>query len=137
MKKPMLIEENIRIKAYEIDAMGIVSNIVYIKWFEDLRHLFLDKYFPYGEMLKENMSPILRKTEVHYKTPLTIQDAPTAKVWVSTMGKIKWQMTFLIESNGKTNCTGTQEGCIVDIISKRPILMPKQLSNPYSTYITK
>ncbi len=41
----------IQVKAYEIDAMGVVSNIVYVKWLEDARHEFLAKYYPYDEMI--------------------------------------------------------------------------------------
>jgi acyl-CoA thioester hydrolase len=44
--KPMLVELEIKIKAYDIDVMGIVSNIVYVRWFEDLRTLFLIHFYP-------------------------------------------------------------------------------------------
>ncbi len=31
-QKPLLIEMPIKINFYDIDAMGIVSNIVYVRW---------------------------------------------------------------------------------------------------------
>jgi len=42
--RPMLIQKPLKINGYDIDVMGIVSNIVYIRWFEDLRFEFLDRY---------------------------------------------------------------------------------------------
>ena len=72
--KREVVEKGIQIKSYEIDAMGIVSNITYVKWFEDIRHDFLNVYYPYDEMMKTGISPMLMKTEVEYKLPLTIQD---------------------------------------------------------------
>ena len=119
MSRLMLIEKEIDIKAYEIDAMGIVSNIVYIKWFEDLRHAFLDKYSPYEDMIKDGKSPILMKTEANYKTPLTIYDKPTGRVWTSKMGKTKWEMSFEIASGDTIHCLGTQIGCYYDIEKKK------------------
>ena len=36
-ERQLIAEKEITINAYDIDARGIVSNIVYIRWFEDLR----------------------------------------------------------------------------------------------------
>ena len=123
----MLIEADIRIKAYEIDSLGIVSNIEYIKWFEDLRHLFLDKYYPYDQMVKDNISPVLLKTEAEYKTALTIHDAPKGRLWVTGFGPFKWEMEFEISTAGKTHCRGKQKGCFLDLEKQRPAPSPKIL----------
>lgn len=111
----MLVEKEISIKAYEIDSMGIVSNIVYIKWFEDLRHACLGKYYPYQDMMKENKSPMLMRTEVDYKKPLNILDNPTGKIWVSKLGHTKWEMSFEISVGNTIHCQGKQIGCFFDI----------------------
>lgn len=130
--KPLLLEMPIRINGYDIDVMGIVSNIVYIRWFEDLRHHFLDVYWPYEEMLKLNQSPVLAKTEANYKYPLTIQDKPIiGKVWVHHFGRAKWEMGFEIANESRIFCTGTQMGYIFDINRKRPIPMPEELVERY------
>ncbi len=34
-------EKEIEVNGYDIDAMGVVSNIVYIRWFEILRTAFI------------------------------------------------------------------------------------------------
>ena len=64
----------ISIKAYEIDAMGVVSNIVYVKWLEDARHVFLEKYFSYDKMIETGISPVMMKNEITYKKPLRITE---------------------------------------------------------------
>lgn len=115
MKRPMIIESKIDIRAYEIDSMGIVSNIVYIKWFEDLRHVFLDKYYPYQEMMRERKSIMLTRTEVDYKKPLTILDNPIGKLWVSKLGHTKWEMNIEISIGDIVHCQGKQIGCFFDI----------------------
>ena len=35
----LVAEREIEVNNYDIDAMGIVSNIVYIRWFEDLMNI--------------------------------------------------------------------------------------------------
>ncbi len=80
MDKPMMIEVPIMVKAYEVDCVGIVSNIVYIKWFEDMRHYFMDKYYPYREMMGDHVSPVLVATTAQYKAPLTIIDSPIGRL---------------------------------------------------------
>ena len=45
-KKPFEIALDLPIKTYDIDFAGIVSNIVYIRWLEDLRLKMINcKYY--------------------------------------------------------------------------------------------
>ena len=44
--RKMYIEQAIQVKTYDTDYMQIVSNTVYVTWFEDLRMAILDQYFP-------------------------------------------------------------------------------------------
>ena len=127
----MLIETEIRIKAYEIDAMGVVSNIEYVRYFEDLRHLFLDRYYPYSEMMKKHVSPVLMNTNIHYQIPLTIHDRPVGRCWVTKMKMAKWEFTFEIESPAGIHCIGTQKGGFFDIQANRPIRCPESLMEAY------
>lgn len=122
--KPMYVENTIHIKAYEIDAMGIVSNIVYIKWFEDLRHLLLDKYYPYQDMMKEKKSPILMKTEVEYKRSLTIMDTAYGRAWFSNVGHTKWEITLEIWVKDTLYCRGKQTGGFYSMEKDRPVAFP-------------
>ena len=132
--KREVVEKGIQIKSYEIDAMGIVSNITYIKWFEDIRHDFLDVYYPYNEMMKTGISPMLMKTEVEYKLPLTIQDHPIGKCWVIEMGKMRWEICFEIFKNDKVCCSGIQKGCFWDLNRKRPTYVPKRMRQAFEEY---
>jgi len=120
----MYVENQIGIKAYEIDSMGIVSNIVYVKWVEDLRHLVLDKYYPYMDMMKEGKSPILVKTEIEYKRPFTIMDSPIGKLWFSKLDKMRWEISFEFCMNDIIHCKGKQFGCFFDLGKSKITQMP-------------
>ncbi len=43
--RPLEVELTIPVRSYDIDFAGIVSNIVYIRWLEDLRSKWLDEHF--------------------------------------------------------------------------------------------
>lgn len=131
MLQPMLIREPIKIRGYDIDVMGIVSNTVYVKYFEDLRHSFLDRYMPYEEMFLEGISPMLLHTEVSYHAPLTILDAPTGEAWITQMGRSKWTMEFRIYSGEIIHCTGKQTGCAFHMKAKKPCPFPTRLLDAY------
>ncbi len=134
-EKPMLVEHQFRVQAYDIDVMGIMSNIVYIRWFEDLRFLLLDKYWSYEEMLKIGQSPILSKTEVEYKRPLTIFDQPMGQLWMSDLTKSRWTINIEIKADDKLICSGKQMGYFYDMNRKRPVAIPKELQEIFQSQL--
>ena len=64
--KKFYLEAPVKVHTYDTDYMGIVSNTVYPKYFEDLRNAILDKYFPLEDMMKEHNTPILSETHIKY-----------------------------------------------------------------------
>jgi acyl-CoA thioester hydrolase len=129
--RPLLLEMDLKILGYDIDVMGIVSNIVYVRWFEDLRFYFLENYYPFEEMFKDQQSPILATTEVNYKFPLTIYDKPVGRIWVSHLGRAKWEVSFEIQAAKKIHCLGKQIGYFINMERRKPIAVPKRLVDHY------
>ncbi len=121
----------IRIKAYEIDAMGVVSNIVYVKWLEDARHAFLDQYYPYEDMIAAGISPVMMKNEITYKKPLRIMDKPTATLWITRLDKMRWEIYTEFTCEETLHCSAVQKGCFVDINTGRPTRVPEPLMEAY------
>ncbi|MCF8233106.1 MAG: acyl-CoA thioesterase [Bacteroidales bacterium] len=134
IKGAMQVELPIKIYGYDIDVMGIVHNIVYIKWFEHLRQEFLDQYWPLENMLQQDQAPILQKTEVEYKQPLTIYDKPTGRLWVSKIKHARWVVDIEILQKEQIYCTGQQSGFFYDLKEKRPVLLPKELIRMYEEF---
>ncbi|WP_339199002.1 thioesterase family protein [Solibacillus sp. FSL R5-0449] len=125
--RQLLAEQPIQINAYDIDAMGIVSNIVYVRWFEDLRVTFLNEHYPLADMMKMQISPILMKTEVEYKAPLTIFDQPVGRCWMVKIGQSSWEMELEIATEKQTHCTGKQSGCFFNLEKKKVAKIPEPL----------
>ncbi|WP_239372314.1 acyl-CoA thioesterase [Mammaliicoccus sciuri] len=113
------------INVYDIDAMGIVSNIVYVRWFEDLRTAFINQYMTYSEMMRFNISPILMRTEADYKVPLTIHDKPVGRCWLVKVSRMKWELEFEIATEDKVHCTGYQKGGFYNVVDEKIAQTPK------------
>jgi acyl-CoA thioester hydrolase len=129
--RPMLVEKRLEVNGYDIDVMGIVSNIVYVRWFEDLRFRFMDTYCPFVDLLRSNRSIVLARTEIGYRRALTIFDRPVGRIWVSGLRRARWEVSLEIESRGKINCRGRQAGYFVDIETKRVVRVPPGLADEY------
>ncbi|MFC5542825.1 MAG: thioesterase family protein [Bacilli bacterium] len=125
--RKLVIQMELPIQAYDIDAMGIVSNLVYVRWFEDLRMEFLNATYSLTEMMKSNITPILMRTEVDYRKPLTIFDKPIGRCWLVESGNSSWEMAFEIKSGDKLYCKGIQKGCFFDLEKKKVTRIPQQL----------
>ena len=130
-KRIMYCETPISIHSYHIDSMNIVHNSVYVKWFEEIRMVFLDKYYPYTKMLEQNFSPVIASTEINYKYPLRLFDQPKGKAWVVSFGRAKWILKFEIVTKNKIHCTGRQIGYMVDLTRLKPVPMPEELTNKF------
>ena len=129
--KPLHLQKSIKVHGSDIDVMGIVSNIVYVRWFEDLRTFFLDTYLPFQEMLKQEHSPILSHTLVEYKKPLTIFDEPVGHIWVKDLSRSRWTVSMEIVSDKGKHCLGEQKGYFFHVTRKRPVPIPEELREKY------
>ena len=133
LTKKMYVELPIKVKSYDTDYMKIVSNTVYVKWFEDLRMEILDRYFPLNDMLKENKTPILAETHIKYKRPITLQNNPIGKAWVSELGKSKWIINLEIWDNNVLYCEGQQVGYYFDMTTNKPAKFDEKLLEYYQS----
>ncbi|WP_156888287.1 acyl-CoA thioesterase [Spirochaeta cellobiosiphila] len=131
----LVVIKPISIKGYDIDVMGIVSNVHYVRWFEDIRQVFLDENYPFSRMINENIAPILMKTEIEYKRPLTIHDKPVGKGIVTKMERMKWEFKFQIYTESHIHCIGTQVGAFWDLSKERPTPIPDKLRQLYTEEI--
>lgn len=131
--KKMCVELPIKVKSYDTDYMKIVSNTVYVKWFEDLRMEILDRYFPLNDMLKENKTPILAETHIKYKRPITLQNNPIGKAWVSELGKSKWVINLEIWDDDVLYCEGEQMGYYFDMTTNRPARFDEKFLEYYNS----
>ena len=132
MLRPLEVEIPIKVKTYDIDFAGVVSNIVYIRWLEDLRVKFLDVYLPLDKQMQRGDIPFLSKTQIEYKRPIKLFDNVISKMWMSNLGKVKWTLEAEFISNNQVAATAIQTGAFVNSENGRPAKLPEELLQKYS-----
>ena len=140
-KRPLQISIPFNVRTYDVDFAQIVHNAVYIRWLEDLRTELLADYYSVEEMLADNISPILTRTEIDYLWPVRLGDAVTGNMWVSNLSRIKWIVQAEMWVGEQKVVASTQFGYFLDQKTLRPIRVPAKLqavwSSAWSLYTTQ
>lgn len=125
---PKLVEKRFKIQTYDIDLTGIVNNIVYVRWMEDLRRLMLDEYYPLEKFLEQNYIPIISSTAIEYKRPLRLSNIVYGRMWMEEAKKARWQVRaeFVMEEE-KVAAIARQAGYFFDIKGNKPVELPDEL----------
>lgn len=129
--KKLCIEKEINIASYDIDFAGIVSNISYIRWLEDLRLAWLDKYFSLDKQIKEGFIPILLATHIEYHHALRMFDQVKGVMWIGHVYSHKWVVKAEFIVGEKIMAEAEQKGVLVDREKWRPIRIPVQFREQY------
>ena len=120
-------------KTYDIDFSGIVSNIVYIRWLEDLRLIWLETHFrPLNTLLEDGVCPVILQTRVDYKRALLISDKPSGRMWVSGYTRFKWVLGAEISARGWTRAIAEQTGGFLNMDTKQAVPIPDDLYSKVS-----
>ncbi len=130
----MYVELSFQPKTYDIDFAGHVSNIVYIRWLEDLRLSLLDTYLPLNRLMEKGIAPVVMRTTIDYKRPVKLFDKPIGKMWVSEIGNVKGILLAEFSVNGVVVSTAKQIGIFVRLDSGRPVAFPEELRRHFEEF---
>lgn len=128
-----LIELPIVVKTYDVDFAGIVHNMVYIRWLEDMRFQFLADYLPVETLLADGVSPILVKTIIEYRWPVRMGDRPIGRMWISDVGRTRWTVRGQVLLDERVVADATQIGYFASLETLRPIRIPEPLRRAWDS----
>jgi acyl-CoA thioester hydrolase len=125
------IDLPITVKTYDIDFMGIVSNITYIRWMEDLRLKFLEVHYSLQKLMADMIVPILAHTHIDYKKPVRIHDEVIGSIWMEKYDSSGWVANMEFTVNGKVVAAGAQSGVFINIATMKRSDPPEGLKKKY------
>jgi len=126
-KKPFLVNIHFTVKTYDIDAAHHVSNIVYIRWLEDLRFRILEEYLPLDRLMEKSLTPVILRTEINYIQAVKLFDNPTGMMWMEKLENLRFYLAAEFTVGGKVVCDARQTGVFIDIEKQRPSRIPPEL----------
>jgi acyl-CoA thioester hydrolase len=121
------IERVLPVRTYDIDFAGVVSNIVYIRWLEDLRLAMLEEAYPIAFALAEDTAPILLETRIAYERPVTIHDRVVGRMWVARMARVRWHVAAVFVVGDAVHARAEQTGIFIRLSTRRPVPVPDAL----------
>ncbi len=102
---------------YETDQMGIIHHSNYIRWFEEARIDFMDKWgFTYAQMEADGIiSPVLA-VSCQYKTMTHFGDTVVIETQIEKYNSIKLELSYEVrdKETGEVRCQGTSSHCFLD-----------------------
>lgn len=120
-------ERPLRVQTYDIDFAGIVSNIVFVRWLEDLRLGLMEEAYPLVQALNDDVAPILTATRIAYRRPVTIADKLLGRICVAGLGRVRWRLTAEFTVAGRLHAEAEQEGLFIRLSTKKPIAIPEPI----------
>jgi acyl-CoA thioester hydrolase len=125
LTRPLFVDLPISVRTYDIDSAGHVSNIVYIRWLEDLRLELFEKHFSLQAFVQENITLVLASTHIDYKRSIRLFDRVTAQMWVESLtnATIKLRAEFAVD--GKMTTEAWHSAVFVDLRTMKPRRVPE------------
>lgn len=117
----------LRVQTYDIDFAGIVSNIVFVRWLEDLRLGLMEEAYPLVQALADDVAPILTATRIAYRRPVTIADKLLGRVRVAELGRVRWRLAAEFTVAGAVHAEAEQEGLFMRLSTRKPIAIPEPI----------
>jgi acyl-CoA thioester hydrolase len=123
-RHPLQVELVFEAKTYDIDFAGIVNNIVYVRWLEDLRCKMLTDSFSMQDQLEEGIHPVLIRTEIDYRKAVRLGEKPVGRMWIAEGSGVKWVLQAEFILGGELVAEARQEGVFVHHTTLKPVRMP-------------
>lgn len=122
-----IVERAIEIKTYDIDFAGIVGNIVYVRWLEDLRLAMMAEVYPLAQAVADDVAPVLLETRIAYERPLTLQNRVVGRIWAAGMTGARWRIGAAFRVGEIVHARAEQTGLFIRLSTRKPVPPPKIL----------
>ncbi|HOJ21077.1 MAG TPA: thioesterase family protein [Armatimonadota bacterium] len=129
-RPPLACEMPLPVRIYDTDLLGVVNNVVYIRWLEDLRTAWCDRYWPLTEQMAAGYAPVIVSITIDYLSPVRFGDHVIGRVWV-TPRKARLVFDTEIHANGRPAATARQIVALVHLDGMKPTRIPHWLIERY------
>jgi acyl-CoA thioester hydrolase len=133
---PLDLEMTIPVRTYDIDAAGHVSNIVYIRWLEDMRLELFNKHFSFKSLVDGGSTLVLKSTYIEYKRSISLFDVVTARMWVDSIAKASLELHAEFYANGLLTTTARHVGVFVDLKNLKPRRVPEEVMQKFDSALS-
>jgi acyl-CoA thioester hydrolase len=115
------VEMDLEVFTFDIDFLGHVSNIAYIRWLEIARlRLLEDMGLPVPTLAREGVVPIVIRTEIDYRLPVELGDAVHLSMHLCDLRSLTATIAFRLTVGDVVVATAQQRGLFIDTSTGKP-----------------
>ena len=125
MHKKIPYQHKIEVTGDDIDELGHVNNVVYVRWVQDVAAAHWEHAAPTA--LKARYAWVVLRHEIDYKNPAFLKDDITGYTWVGEHHGAKFDRFARIQCESKVLAEAKTSWCLLDAKSFRPIRIPDEI----------
>ena len=117
---PEVFELPIQIEPADIDELGHVNNVTYVRWVQDAAVAHWRARAPAADQAK--LFWVVLRHEIDYKQPARLGDAIIARTWVGAASRLKFERHTEVvrEADGRLLAKARTLWCPIDSATGRP-----------------
>ena len=112
----------------EQDGFGHLNNVVYFRYFENVRMYYLEKIGVLRSHKEDGIGVILASTKCDFLRPVQWPNDLLVSTGCSTIGRTSFTMTYSIaDQEGKTIATGSSVQVMFDYAEQHKVQVPDRI----------
>ena len=125
MHKKIPYQHKIEVTGDDIDELGHVNNVVYVRWVQEVAAAHWEHAAPTA--LKGKYAWVVLRHEIDYKNPAFLKDDITGYTWVGEHHGARFDRFVRIQCESKVLAEAKTSWCLLDAKSFRPIRIPDEI----------
>jgi acyl-CoA thioester hydrolase len=116
----------LRIKPDDIDTMGHVNNVVYVRWVQEVAEAHWHSVA--SAPTRHQFLWVVLRHEIDYKHPVFLNDQVTGTTWVGTHHGARFErFVTLSAESGKIFAEAKTTWCLLDSKNMKPLRIPEEI----------
>jgi acyl-CoA thioester hydrolase len=130
---PEVFELPILIEPAEIDELGHVNNVTYVRWVQDAAVAHWRARAPPADQAR--LFWVVLRHEIDYKQPARLGDTIVARTWVGAASRLKFERHTEVvrESDGRLLAKARTLWCPIDAATRKPSPVSPEVRASFSS----
>lgn len=129
---PAPFELTIEVSPDDIDRMGHVNNVVYLRWVQEIAVAHWTAVASLDQQAK--LLWVVLRHEIDYRQPAVLGDSLTVRTWVGSASALRFERhtEFVRASDAKIVAQARTVWCPIDVNSRRPVAVDSEVRARFS-----
>lgn len=125
-------ELTIRVEAADIDQLGHVNNVTYVRWVQDVAVAHWNAIA--AEEDKRNLLWVVLRHEIDYRQPAFLGQVLMARTWVGDARRLRFERhtEFVRSADGKLVVKARTVWCPIHALTGKPVAVSEQVRARFS-----